>query len=82
MLVGAQIRAARGLLRWTVEDLAKASSVHYATIMRVEKSEGVPSTNARNIAKIQRALEDAGIEFLNTDSPGVRMKKLPPRERV
>jgi hypothetical protein len=33
----------------------------------------VPTTN--NLAAIQRALEEAGVEFTNGEQPGVRMRK-------
>lgn len=75
MLVGTQIRAARALLRWSLSDLASRSGLNYAIIQRCESAEGIPSTNARNLAQIQRTLELAGIEFLNGDSPGVRLRK-------
>src|SRR5450759_412787 len=40
MLHAAQIRAARALLGWRQEQLAKASGVGTATIQRIEKSVG------------------------------------------
>jgi hypothetical protein len=38
-LTGAQIRAARSLIRWTAEDLAAASALSVATIRRAELKE-------------------------------------------
>ena len=43
----------------------------------MEASEGVPSATARNIEKIQKTLEAAGVIFVNEDDegPGVRLRK-------
>jgi transcriptional regulator with XRE-family HTH domain len=73
----AQLRAARALLRWSALDLAKASKVGVATIRRVETRDGeIPVTSA-NEAAIRKALEAAGVEFIdeNGGGVGVRMRK-------
>ena len=77
-LTSAQIRAARSLLRWRAEDLARASSVGIATIRRAELSEGPTSLTAANDQTIRRALEAAGVEFIEENAaggPGVRLRK-------
>lgn len=76
MITSEQIRAARQLIRITADQLAKSSSVGVATIRRFELMTGVPSGNARLVESIQRALEDAGVEFVGSpdDRPGVRLK--------
>ena len=76
-LVSAQIRAARALLRWRAEDLARASAVGVATIRRAELAENETVMTAANDLAIRRALEAAGVEFLNENGggPGVRLKK-------
>lgn len=76
-LSAAQLRAARALLRWSALELAVASEVGVATIRRAEVVEGeIPVTNA-NEAALRRALEAAGVEFIdeNGEGPGVRLKK-------
>lgn len=58
-------------------DLAQASKVGVATIRRVEVMEGnIPVTSA-NEAAIRRALETAGVEFIdeNGGGAGVRLRK-------
>ncbi len=78
----AQMRAARALLRWSALDLAAASKVGVATIRRVEVVEGeIPVTSA-NEESLRRALETAGIEFIegNGTGEGVRFRK-PHRSR-
>ena len=79
----AQMRAARALLRWSAIDLAKASKVGVATIRRVEVVEGeIPVTDA-NEAALRKALEAAGVEFIdeNGGGAGVRFRK-PTKGRV
>jgi len=76
MITSEQIRAARQLLKITATELADKSGVGIATIRRFELMAGVPSGNARSIEAIQKALEQAGVEFIGTpdQQPGVRLK--------
>jgi transcriptional regulator with XRE-family HTH domain len=76
----AQIRAARALLGWRQEDLAKASNVGLATIARIEQGEGMVQGNFSTITKIQQALEREGISFTAepTGEVGVRFGKKKP----
>ena len=85
-LTSGQIRAARSLIRWTADDLAMACALSVATIRRAElKEDETALTTANNLA-VRRALEAAGIEFIdeNGGGPGVRLRKRPnkkaPRE--
>jgi hypothetical protein len=76
-----QIRAARALLRWSAEDLSRQSSVSLRTIRRAELAElDTVMTTANNLA-VRRALESAGVEFIdeNGGGAGVRLRK---RQRV
>ncbi|TXN65128.1 helix-turn-helix transcriptional regulator [Methylobacterium sp. WL6] len=76
MLTAAQIRMARGCLRWSVKELAEASGVSSATIRRMEEGEGVPNSLADNLGKLQRTLEAAGLEFIpeNGGGAGIRFR--------
>ena len=78
MITGVQIRAARGILRWSLKDLAKASGVSLPTVQRIELQDGVPSTKAQTLIDIRNALEAAGVEFIGTpeNGPGVRLRSL------
>lgn len=80
-LTSGQIRAARALLRWRAQDLARESAVGVATIRRAELAPTETSMTTVNDAAVRRALEDAGIEFIaeNGGGPGVRLRK---RERA
>jgi hypothetical protein len=76
-LTSGQIRAARAFLRWRAEDLARESAVGVATIRRAELAENETSMTAPNDIAIRRALEAAGVEFIEEDGggPGVRLRK-------
>ena len=76
-LTSQQIRAARALLRWRAQDLARASAVGVATIRRAELAERETSMTAPNDMAVRRALEIAGVEFIdeNGGGPGVRLRK-------
>ncbi len=73
-ITGAQIRAARGLLRWSVMDLANAAKISRATIRRIEELDGPASPNDPALPDIEAALSKAGVEFCFPDAgkPGVR----------
>jgi transcriptional regulator with XRE-family HTH domain len=81
MLQAAQIRAARALLGWRQEDLAKAAKVGLATIARIEQGEGMVQGNFSTITKIQQALEREGIKFIaeSEGGVGVQLRKTPQR---
>jgi hypothetical protein len=76
-LTSAQIRAARALVRWRAQDLARESSVGVATIRRAELTDDETSRTAANDLAVRRALEAAGVEFIdeNGGGPGVRLRK-------
>jgi hypothetical protein len=82
-LTGFQIRAARALVKWSAEDLAKKSSVSLRTIRRAELTDHQTSMTAPNDLAIRRAFELAGVEFIdeNGGGPGVRLKKRQQKRR-
>ncbi len=70
----AQLRAARALLGWSREDLAKKAGVSDETIKGFELRGSDPRLGTVN--KWRRALEIAGVIFLDEDDsvgPGVRL---------
>lgn len=80
MLTAGQIRAARGLLDWSQQDLAGATKLSVQTIKRMEGVRGPEGSTEANVEAVRRALEGAGIVFLdakqNKDGgSGVRLKK-------
>ena len=76
-LTSSQIRAARALLRWSAEDLARESTLGVTTIRRAELTEDETSMTVANDLAVRRALEGAGVEFIdeNGGGPGVRLRK-------
>src|SRR5712692_1275647 len=76
-LTSAQIRAARALLRWRAQDLARESSVGVATIHRAELADSKTSMTVANDLAVRRTFEAAGVEFIdgNGAGPGVRLRK-------
>ena len=68
---GAQVLAARDLLRITQVELAEASGVGERTLGKFESDDAVPKDST--IDKIRAELERRGIEFTNGDGAGVRI---------
>jgi transcriptional regulator with XRE-family HTH domain len=66
----AQIRAARGLLNWTQGDLAARTNISTTSIGSIENDTTKPRESTLQL--IQKAFEDAGIEFL--PASGVRKR--------
>ncbi len=57
--------------------MAERSGVGIATVRRMEGARGLPKTTAENVWKVQQALEDAGVVFIDQteeSGPGVRLK--------
>jgi hypothetical protein len=78
MLASGQIRAARAFLRWSAEDLARASALGVTTIRRAELAEHETSMTVANDLALRRALEAAGVIFIDENGgagPGVRLRK-------
>lgn len=65
-----QIKAARALLDWSQEDLALAAQLSIATIRKLEL--GYISPRLSTTSVIRRAIENAGLEFI--DHEGVRRR--------
>src|SRR5262249_23379414 len=76
MRYSAQIRAARALLGWSQSQLARRAGLGLATLQRIERDEGIEKGKFSTVIKIQKALEQAGIHFIEDDTGeiGVRLK--------
>ena len=80
MIIGPQIRAARGFLAWDRRDLAKKAVVTIYTVERIETGAEISGTAmVKGLAAIKAALEAEGIEF--TDDAGVPGVRLHPKKR-
>ena len=72
MITGAQITAARALLGWSIQDLARHAGMEIADVQEAETSAMLSNRQINDLAAIQQALEDAGIDFI--DSVGVELR--------
>ena len=78
-MTGTQIRAARVLLEMEQSELAERALVSINTVRNMEaKGRQVVRVRLDTLMKVQKALEDAGVEFIaeNGGGAGVRLKKL------
>ncbi len=77
MITPAQCRAARGLLGWSQQELAKCARIGIVTVYQFEA--GVSQPRRATLEVIERAFESAGIQFIdeNGGGPGLRLRKRP-----
>jgi transcriptional regulator with XRE-family HTH domain len=71
IISGRQIRAARGLLCWSVEDMAINSGVNRVTIRQIEADEVQPQE--KTLTRIFSIFDKYGVEF--TEDEGVKVRK-------
>ncbi|MGY2050885.1 helix-turn-helix domain-containing protein [Methylobacterium sp. JK268] len=64
----AQIRAGRGLLRWTQSVLAARAAVSVVTLNMIESEQVAP--RARTLGAIRAALEQEGVRFVGDAAEG------------
>ena len=77
MIVPRQIRAGRALVGLGQRELAERAAIGIATLRRIEAAVDEITGTAKTMAQIQRALEAAGVIFIDQDSeggPGVRLR--------
>ncbi|MEM6415370.1 MAG: transcriptional regulator [Pseudomonadota bacterium] len=77
VISAAQIRAGRGLLGLSSQELAELSDVGWSTIKRYEDIDGIPPTRAGTLERVKKALEAEGVEFIGDPikSPGVWLRR-------
>ena len=65
------------MVGWMQKELSEHSGVSIPSIKRLEKGTGPMGVRLNTISALERALEAAGIEFIdeNGGGPGVRMRK-------
>jgi PAS domain-containing protein len=62
-ITGAQLRAARGILNLSVNDLATASNTSVSSIRRLEEIDGASTGSETILLNLRVSLESAGLEF-------------------
>ena len=79
MITPAQCRAARALLKWKQDELARRASVGVATVRTFEVGKSAPHDSTLRLLK--ETFEKAGVEFIakgevpqHPAGPGVRLK--------
>ena len=75
IITAEQCRGARAMLGWSRDKLATVAKIAVRTLVDFER--GARTPYERTIADIQKALEEAGITFIdeNGGDVGVRLKK-------
>lgn len=79
-LTAGQLRAARALVDWSQAKLAEKTKLSVLTIRRMEGARGPSGSTEANVEAVRRALESAGVIFLEPKSnkdggAGVRLKR-------
>jgi hypothetical protein len=69
----AQCRAARALFAMSQAELSRTAVVPAVSVMDFEM--GMLMLRPADLDAIQHALERAGVEFIDGDHPGVRLRK-------
>lgn len=70
-LTGAACRAARGILKWTVRDLAREAGISPTTVNLLEGDRPFRSGTAD---KVIRAFSDHDVEITNGEGTGARLR--------
>jgi transcriptional regulator with XRE-family HTH domain len=79
MVTDMQSRAARGLLKWTQNDLARISGLSAGAIRNYEN--GLTQPNVATMMVLRQTFEKHGVEF-TADGRGVHLKPTPANRRV
>ena len=70
MITPSQCRAARGLLKWSQQQLADAAGVGIVTIRQFENDQAEPRSATMQV--IERAFSDSSVQFIDDErSEGV-----------
>jgi ribosome-binding protein aMBF1 (putative translation factor) len=76
LVTNEQLRAARALLGWSQTELASKAGLSVPTVKRLERGFG-PHVSDETRARLQKAIETAGVEFMeeNGGGAGVRFRQ-------
>jgi len=75
LTTGSQLNAARALAGMTQTELANLARLNVSTIAEMEARAGETlRSSLETVRAVQKVLEAAGVEFLNGESPGVRLR--------
>jgi len=65
MITSLQIRIARAILRWTVDDLSKKTNIPWARIQFLEKIENFEKSHLDKVDIIQKTFEGEKLVFID-----------------
>ena len=71
-----QLRAARAMLRWTIDEVASRAQMSRRTVIRAEEED--QPISVRSLRRLATVFEEAGVEFLGANSErgtGVRFRR-------
>ena len=74
MITGAQIRAARAMLRWNPGELARRSKLSLDAIRRAESADGEAPITIADENALRSVFRDARVEFTDAGGPGLRLR--------
>ena len=80
MVTVEQLRAARGLLGWSQSELAARAGLSLPTVKRLEAGFG-PRVSDEARSRLQRAIEAAGIAFIEENGGGLGVRFRTKRRR-
>ncbi|HUZ66141.1 MAG TPA: helix-turn-helix transcriptional regulator [Beijerinckiaceae bacterium] len=72
MIASAQIRAARGLLKWTQAMLAHEAAISIVTLNMIESDSVDP--RASTLRAIEDALKKAGVDLIGSERDGLGVR--------
>lgn len=75
-----QIKAARALLGWSQEELAAKAQISIPTVKRLEARDGPLGGRSETGDKIRKALQVAGVEFIDENGGGAGVRLRRPRD--
>lgn len=73
MITPSQSRAARAMLKWTVEDVSRQAGIGKNTVVRFEQEDGNSQRSSGLL--IEGAYRAAGVEFPDNDTVRYRSKE-------
>jgi transcriptional regulator with XRE-family HTH domain len=75
----AQLRAARGLLNWSVAELAEQAGLALGTVRKAENPRDFLSVYRPNAELLRSTLEGAGVAFIDADDMGAGARLIDPK---
>ena len=76
----AQLRAARGLLNWSVSELCERTGLAMNTVRKAENARDYRSVYRPNAQLLRSTLENAGVSFIEADDLGAGVRLTEPIE--